>query len=114
MNNKVGPMAQTAKEDTKKPEEAFVLLQLEHDRKKVLPVKLEWIFEHERIRDKLESSVKVDEPVFFFYHKNYATSPSFSVSLYRKELDTSVGAVYKGYLSNKIYGKREISEIKNI
>lgn len=79
-------------------EEEHVIMQLEHDRKIFLPVKVSWLFNVEDLRESLKSSKKNQTP-------NVATTePIFSESLYTKEFDAEKPALYKGYISNKLYG----------
>lgn len=85
-------------------EEEHVIMQLEHDRKIFLPVKVSWLFNVEDLRESLKSSKKNQTPTYFFYHNVATTEPIFSESLYTKEFDAEKPALYKGYISNKLYG----------
>lgn len=79
-------------------------MQLEHDRKIFVPVKMSWLFNSEEERENLKSSKKNQKPTYFFYHNVATTAPIFSESLYSKEFDPEKPALYKGYISNKLYG----------
>lgn len=82
-----------------------VIMQLEHDRKKFIPVRFAWLMDSEKVREQLKKSNKHQEPIFFFYHNVTTSKPSFSVSIYSQIFDPKTPACYKGYISNKIYGE---------
>lgn len=85
----------------------YVIMQLEHERKKLVPVRLAWLVESEKVREQLKKS-KHEEPIFFFYHNVVTTKPCFSVSIYSQTFNPETPACYKGYISNKIYGEWEL------
>lgn len=82
-----------------------VIIQLEYSKNRV-PVQTRWIVDFDLIREKLKTSQKHQEPVFFFFYKDPKASPIFSQpSYYSKTFDPEKAVLLKGYVSNKIYGE---------
>lgn len=87
-------------------------MQLEHDRKKFVAVQLDWLLGYDKIREKLMTTTKHLDPIFFYYHTVPTNNPSFSISIYSKSFDPEIASCYKGYVSNKIYGESKKKKLK--
>lgn len=85
--------------------EEHVIIQLEYEKERFLPVKTSWIVDFETLRPNIKEKSKEQSPTFFFYHKDPATKPSFSFSLYSTKFNDEKPACYKGYYSNKIFSE---------
>lgn len=85
--------------------EQHVIMQLEHDRKTKLPVKLSWLLDFEKVRQQMNKTSIQQEPLYFFYHNISTTVPSFSLSSYSHTFNAEIPACYKGYVGKKIYGE---------
>lgn len=94
--------------------EEFVVVQLLYDKKIKLAVSTSWILEFELIRKKLTSALKHTEPVFLFYHPDSSVKPVFSNSIYKNTFEPTAAAMYKGYVVNKLYGKRHSNAFSDI
>lgn len=88
--------------------EQHVIMQLEHDKKTMVPVKLQWLQDSTKVVEQMKKSIQLS-PIYFFYHNNPTTTPSMGPSFYSKVFNPEIPACYKGYVGKKIYGKLHVN-----